>query len=76
MYLSDKWEDYRIVDASGGEKLEYWGDILLRRPDPQAIWTEKTEKKRDKLIYISMGTVNNDMMPFYKACISTFAKHF
>ncbi len=32
--------------------------------------TEKIEKKRDKLIYISMGTVNNDMLPFYKACIS------
>ena len=34
--------------------------------------TEKIEKKRDKLIYISMGTVNNDMMPFYKTCISAF----
>ena len=35
--------------------------------------TEKIEKKRDKLIYISMGTVNNDMMPFYKSCISSLA---
>ena len=34
--------------------------------------TEEVEKNRDKLIYISMGTVNNDMMPFYKYCISTF----
>ncbi len=32
--------------------------------------TEKIEKTRDKLIYLSMGTVNNDMMPFYKTCIS------
>ncbi|MBE6689393.1 MAG: glucosyltransferase [Ruminococcaceae bacterium] len=32
--------------------------------------TEKIEKKMDKLIYISMGTVNNDMMAFYKSCIS------
>ena len=32
--------------------------------------SEKVEKRKDKLIYISMGTVNNDMMPFYKACIS------
>lgn len=31
---------------------------------------DEIEKKRDKLIYISMGTVNNDMMPFYKKCIS------
>ena len=35
--------------------------------------TAKMEKKRDKLIYISMGTVNNDMMPFYKTCISALA---
>ena len=31
MRISDKWSDYRIVDASGGEKLEYWGKYLLRR---------------------------------------------
>lgn len=36
--------------------------------------TDEIEKKRDKLIYISMGTVNNDMMPFYKTCISALAK--
>ena len=32
--------------------------------------TDEIEKNRDKLIYISMGTVNNDMMSFYKQCIS------
>ena len=35
--------------------------------------TIKVEKKKDKLIYISMGTVNNDMMPLYKRCISALA---
>jgi len=34
--------------------------------------TNEINKKSDKLIYISMGTVNNDMMPFYKNCISAF----
>lgn len=34
---------------------------------------DKIEKKRDKLIYISMGTVNNDMMPLYSRCISALA---
>ena len=38
MRLSDKWEDYRLIDAGNGEKLEIWKDIVLRRPDPQAIW--------------------------------------
>ncbi len=35
--------------------------------------TDEIDKKRDKLIYISMGTVNNDMMPFYKKCISALS---
>lgn len=29
----------------------------------------KVQKTRGKLVYISMGTVNNDMLPFYQACI-------
>ena len=31
------------------------------------------EKKSDKLIYISMGTVINDSVEFYKRCIEAFA---
>lgn len=34
--------------------------------------TETVEKTRDVLIYISMGTVNNDLLPFYRACIAAF----
>jgi len=30
------------------------------------------EKTKDKMIYISMGTVNNDLMPLYKEFISYF----
>ena len=35
--------------------------------------TETVEKAHDVLIYISMGTVNNDLLPFYRACIAAFA---
>lgn len=42
MYIADGWKDYEIIDTSSGEKLERWGDYILIRPDPQAIW--KTEK--------------------------------
>lgn len=34
---------------------------------------EEIEKTREKLIYISMGTVNNDMLPFYEQCIRGLA---
>lgn len=44
MYLADKWTDYKLIDAKSGEKLEYWGKYLLRRPDPQAVWSEQSEK--------------------------------
>ena len=36
--MSKDWIDYECLDAGNGEKLEKWKDILLRRPDPQAIW--------------------------------------
>ena len=35
--------------------------------------SSQIEKTRDKLVYISMGTVNNDMLPLYKQCIAAFA---
>ena len=35
--------------------------------------TGSVEKKRDKLIYISMGTVNNNMMALYKRCLAALA---
>ena len=45
MWIADRWKDYEVLDTSGGEKLERWGDYLLVRPDPQVIWdTEKSHK--------------------------------
>lgn len=38
MWAADQWKDYEIIDCSGGEKLERWGDYILLRPDPQVLW--------------------------------------
>ena len=38
MRLSNEWTDYECIDAGNGEKLERWGNIILRRPEPQAMW--------------------------------------
>ena len=43
MWIEDGWKDYDVIDTSGKEKLERWGDFLLIRPDPQVLWN--TERK-------------------------------
>ncbi len=43
MRISNGWKDYELIDCSDGERLERWGDILLIRPDPQALWNTKRE---------------------------------
>lgn len=47
MKVSYSWEDYKIIKASNGLKLEKWKDITLLRPDPIVIWNNgnlKNEK--------------------------------
>ncbi len=46
MYVSNDWKDYEVIDTSQGEKLERWGDVILRRPDPQVIWKSSEKWKK------------------------------
>ena len=50
---ADKWKDYSCIDAGNGEKLEQWKGIVLRRPDPQAIWSveNRTSWKKADAVY-------------------------
>ena len=41
MYSATSWKDFAVLDTGDGEKLERWGDIILRRPDPQTIWPKR-----------------------------------
>ena len=38
MKFSNEWKDYECISAGNGEKLERWGDVIFRRPEPQAMW--------------------------------------
>ena len=38
MLSTNKFKDYQLLDSGDGEKLESWKGIILRRPDPLAIW--------------------------------------
>ena len=46
--LADEWKDYELIDAGDKDKLERWGDIVLVRPDPQAIWQKRNLKEWQK----------------------------
>ena len=45
MWISDQWQDFELLDCSGGEKLERWGKYTVVRPDPQAIWQTPRERR-------------------------------
>ena len=36
--LISNWQDYKIIKASNGQKLEKWNNIKLLRPDPIVMW--------------------------------------
>lgn len=58
--------EFQPCSETFSDKYAFVGPLL--RPA-----TAEVEKKRNKLIYISMGTVNNDMMALYKRCLSALA---
>lgn len=35
---NDLWADYELIDSGGFEKLERFGNVVTRRPEPQALW--------------------------------------
>ena len=60
MEFTKDWQDYEIIDASRGEKLERWGNIYLLRPDPQIIWdngdlSQKYKGKIDAIYHRNKG---------------------
>ncbi|MEG1782243.1 MAG: class I SAM-dependent methyltransferase [Oscillospiraceae bacterium] len=38
MRAENKWQDYKLLDATDGYRLESWGGVILVRPDPQVVW--------------------------------------
>ena len=48
MRTVEGFNDYELLDADSGERLERWGNIILIRPDPQVIWSGERNDKRWK----------------------------
>ncbi len=41
-------KDYELIDSGDGEKLERYGEYILRRPDPQVLWQKNLDEKEWK----------------------------
>ena len=37
-YPGTQWKDYELLDSGRGEKLERFGNYVLQRPEPKALW--------------------------------------
>lgn len=53
--LISNWQDYIIIKASNGQKLEKWNNIKLLRPDPIVMWNigDILENECDAVYYRS-----------------------
>ena len=49
MKVSADWKDYECIDAGNGEKLERWGKVVFRRPEPQAMWNTEYDEAWKKI---------------------------
>ena len=45
VFTSDHWVDYELIDTGGMAKLERFGNYILIRPEPQAVWQKSLSEK-------------------------------
>ncbi len=58
--------EFQPCSDTFSEKFAFVGPLLPRAAAP-------IEKTRDKLVYLSMGTVNNDLLPLYSSWVRAMA---
>lgn len=47
------WKDYELIDCGDFEKLERFGNVILIRPEPQAVWSKDlSESEWQKIHHI------------------------
>lgn len=42
----EHWVDYQLLDSGAGRKLERFGDHIIARPEPQALWNPSLSESR------------------------------
>ncbi|MFN3404758.1 MAG: class I SAM-dependent methyltransferase [Cytophagaceae bacterium] len=58
------WKDYELLDSGNYKKLERFGNFIVSRPEPQAVWdTSMNEKEWDRLanaVFTRKKDLDND----------------
>ena len=51
-FPSENWKDYELLDSGRGEKLERFGEYILARPEPKALWDKSlSEQDWSRLVH-------------------------
>lgn len=62
----EHWKDYELIDCGNFEKLERFGEVILIRPEPQAVWpkslSEDEWKKRYHIRFNGRSATTGDWM--------------
>ena len=60
LFTPQNWIDYELIDCGNLEKLERFNQIIIRRPEPQALWDKRLSehewKKNTDVIFIQKGS--------------------
>ncbi|MBI1306279.1 MAG: oxidoreductase [Bacteroidetes bacterium] len=66
----DGWKEYELIDCGNLRKLERFGNQILIRPEPQALWTpalsDNEWKQQAHVEYIQKGSHKGDWNSFKK----------
>jgi 23S rRNA (cytosine1962-C5)-methyltransferase len=59
LFTPANWKEYELIDCGNLEKLERFGHVIARRPEPQALWDKRlpeAEWKKADVHFIQKGS--------------------
>lgn len=55
------WTDYALIDSGMGRKLERYGQVIVNRPEPQALWMPTLPESEWQQADAMFSNVNDDL---------------
>ncbi len=74
MFIFKPQKEYALIDAGNSFKLERYGEYLIARPDPQALWPKAVFNASANGSAQTVGTIGNDNLNLWPNIDAVFAK--